>query len=67
MRLMPSIMVVRLYMEVKSPESVRLKNGYKVELLDADKNYYSFSTGIVINSAGLTSDKVSELVGIFFL
>ena len=42
----------------------QIKNGYKVELLDADKNYYSFSTGIVINSAGLTSDKVSELVGI---
>jgi L-2-hydroxyglutarate oxidase LhgO len=42
----------------------QIKNGYKVELFDADKNYYSFSTGIVINSAGLTSDKVSELVGI---
>jgi L-2-hydroxyglutarate oxidase LhgO len=42
----------------------QIKNGYKVELLDADKNYYSFSTGIVINSAGLTSDKVSELAGI---
>jgi L-2-hydroxyglutarate oxidase LhgO len=31
---------------------------------DADKNKYSFTTRIIINSAGLTSDKVSEMVGI---
>ncbi len=41
-----------------------IKNGYKIRLLDADKKSYSFSTRIVINSAGLTSDKVSEMVGI---
>jgi L-2-hydroxyglutarate oxidase LhgO len=42
----------------------RIKNGYKIELLDSDKNYYSFTSGQVINSAGLTSDKISEMVGI---
>jgi L-2-hydroxyglutarate oxidase LhgO len=42
----------------------RIKNGYEITLLDADKKNYSFTSGIVINSAGLTSDKVSEMVGI---
>ena len=42
----------------------QIKNGYKITLLDADKKNYSFTSGIVINSAGLTSDKVSEMVGI---
>lgn len=42
----------------------RIKNGYEIILLDADKKNYSFTSGIVINSAGLTSDKVSEMVGI---
>lgn len=41
----------------------RLKNGYGITLLDADKKNYSFTTRIVINSAGLTSDKVSEMAG----
>jgi L-2-hydroxyglutarate oxidase LhgO len=42
----------------------QIKNGYKIELLDADKKKYSFTTRIVINSAGLTSDKISEMAGI---
>jgi Predicted dehydrogenase len=42
----------------------RIKNGYKIDLFDADKKNYSFTTRIIINSAGLTSDKVSEMVGI---
>jgi L-2-hydroxyglutarate oxidase LhgO len=41
-----------------------IKNGYKIDLLDADKKDYSFTSGIVINSAGLTSDKISEMAGI---
>lgn len=45
-------------------EISRIKNGYKITLLDADKKLYSFTTRIVINSAGLTADKVSEMVGI---
>jgi len=42
----------------------KLKKGYKITLLDADKKNYSFTTNIVINSAGLTSDLVSGMVGI---
>ena len=42
----------------------RISNGYEVFLLDADKTSYSFTTKILINSAGLTSDKVSEMTGI---
>jgi len=42
----------------------KVRDGYKITLLDADKQNYSFTTKITINSAGLTSDKVSEMVGI---
>lgn len=42
----------------------RISGGYEIALLDADKKNYSFTSGIVINSAGLTSDKISEMVGI---
>jgi L-2-hydroxyglutarate oxidase LhgO len=42
----------------------QIKNGYEIILLDSDKQSYSFTTGTVINSAGLTSDKISEMVGI---
>ena len=42
----------------------QIKHGYEITLLDADKKDYSFTSEIVINSAGLTSDKVSEMVGI---
>jgi L-2-hydroxyglutarate oxidase LhgO len=41
----------------------KLQNGYEITLLDADKNIYIFSSAIVINSAGLTSDKISEMTG----
>jgi L-2-hydroxyglutarate oxidase LhgO len=42
----------------------KISDGYEITLLDADNSNYSFTTGKVINSAGLTSDKVSEMVGI---
>ena len=42
----------------------QILNGYEITLLDADKMKYSFTSGVVVNSAGLTSDKVSEMVGI---
>ena len=42
----------------------KIRNGYNIKLLDADKKNFSFTSGIVINSAGLTSDKVSEMAGI---
>ncbi len=43
----------------------KIKNGYEVTVIDSDKKNYSFTSGIVINSAGLTSDKVSEMVGLY--
>ncbi|MGA2407642.1 MAG: NAD(P)/FAD-dependent oxidoreductase [Bacteroidales bacterium] len=42
----------------------QIKKGYEITLLDSDKKNYSFTTSSVINSAGLTSDKVSEMVGL---
>ena len=42
----------------------KIKDGYSITLNDADNREYSFTSGIVINSAGLTADKVSEMVGI---
>ena len=41
----------------------RINGGYEVNLFDADKQNYRFTSRIVINSAGLTSDKVSEMAG----
>jgi L-2-hydroxyglutarate oxidase LhgO len=41
-----------------------IDKGYEITLLDADRKFYRFTSGIVINSAGLTSDKVSEMTGI---
>jgi L-2-hydroxyglutarate oxidase LhgO len=42
----------------------KIDQGYEINLLDADKNYYKFTSGVVINSAGLTSDKISEMADI---
>jgi L-2-hydroxyglutarate oxidase LhgO len=42
----------------------KIDKGYQITLLDSDKKNYSFTSKIVINSAGLTSDKISEMVGI---
>jgi L-2-hydroxyglutarate oxidase LhgO len=42
---------------------LKIDGGYEISLLDADNIYYSFTSRIVINSAGLTSDKVSEMAG----
>jgi L-2-hydroxyglutarate oxidase LhgO len=42
----------------------QIPDGYRITLLDADKQNYSFTSKIIINSAGLTADKVSEMVGI---
>jgi L-2-hydroxyglutarate oxidase LhgO len=49
--------------EVKGIE--RQKDGYRITIIDADKKHYSFSSRIVINSAGLASDKISEMTGIY--
>ncbi len=42
----------------------KIGSGYEITLLDSDKNIYKFTSNIVINSAGLTSDKVSEMAGL---
>lgn len=42
----------------------KIENGYEIALLDSDKNNYSFTSHTVINSAGLTSDKISEMAGL---
>ena len=42
----------------------KIGNGYEITVLDSDKNIYTFSSNSVINCAGLTSDKISEMVGI---
>jgi L-2-hydroxyglutarate oxidase LhgO len=42
----------------------RSSSGYKVTTIDSDGERYSFSTGTVINCAGLESDRVAEMVGI---
>jgi L-2-hydroxyglutarate oxidase LhgO len=41
-----------------------IDRGYEITLRDADKNNYSFTTSVVVNSAGLGSDKIAEMVGI---
>ncbi len=42
----------------------KIGGGYKISLIDSDKMDYSFTSRLVVNSAGLTSDKISEMVGI---
>jgi L-2-hydroxyglutarate oxidase LhgO len=41
-----------------------IENGYEITLLDSDKNIYRFTSHIVINSGGLTSDIISEMAGL---
>ena len=41
----------------------KIEKGYEISILDADKKNYCFTSTIVINSAGLTSDKISEMAG----
>lgn len=43
---------------------IKIKGGYEVTISEPDGNAYSFTTRIVINSAGLTSDKIAEMTGI---
>ena len=42
----------------------KIPNGYEITLLDSDKNNYNFTSSIVINSAGLTSDLISGMAAI---
>ncbi len=42
----------------------RTSCGYEIQLIDSDKSDFSFTTRILINSAGLGSDQISEMAGI---
>jgi L-2-hydroxyglutarate oxidase LhgO len=42
----------------------KIEKGYEITLFDADKRSFSFTTEYVINSAGLSSDKISDMAGI---
>ena len=42
----------------------KMKEGYEILLNDSDQKQYFFTTRKLINSAGLESDKISEMVGI---
>jgi L-2-hydroxyglutarate oxidase LhgO len=42
----------------------QITGGYEITLLDGDNQVYSFTSAKVINSAGLTADKISEMPGI---
>ena len=42
----------------------KINKGYEIALLDSDRKIFRFTTMVVINSAGLTSDKVSEMAGL---
>ncbi len=41
-----------------------IERGYEITVLDTENNSYSFTSSVVINSAGLASDKIAEMVGI---
>jgi L-2-hydroxyglutarate oxidase LhgO len=42
----------------------KISNGYEITTTGNDGNVFSFTSRLVINSAGLTSDKISEMAGI---
>jgi L-2-hydroxyglutarate oxidase LhgO len=47
--------------EVKSIR--KITGGYEISVMDPDKSEYSFSSGLVVNSAGLYADKIAEMAG----
>ncbi len=42
----------------------KIEGGFEVTMLDADKSPYSFTTRLLVNSAGLASDRISEMAGV---
>jgi L-2-hydroxyglutarate oxidase LhgO len=42
----------------------KVDGGYEITIHDADGKKYCFTSSIVINSAGLTADKIAEMAGI---
>ena len=43
---------------------IKIKEGYEITIPDADGKMYTFTTHVVINSAGLASDQISGMAGI---
>ncbi len=41
----------------------KISNGYVITLLDSDGRTFTFTSRVVVNSAGLTADKISEMAG----
>ena len=41
----------------------KVEKGYKITVNDADGKTYSFTTAVIVNSAGLTADKLAEMAG----
>jgi L-2-hydroxyglutarate oxidase LhgO len=41
----------------------KIKGGYEITVSDKDKTDYSFTSRLVINSAGLSADKIAEMAG----
>jgi len=42
----------------------KIEGGYEVTVFEANRAHYSFTTRLLINSAGLASDKVSAMAGV---
>ena len=42
----------------------KIKNGYHVDLIDADKQKFDFSTKMIVNAAGLEAGKIAGYLGI---
>lgn len=42
---------------------LRIDNGYEITVIDPDKAEYTFTSSVIINSAGLSADKISEMAG----
>jgi L-2-hydroxyglutarate oxidase LhgO len=42
----------------------KIADGYEITLTEPEGGEYTFTTGILINSAGLTADKISEMAGL---
>ncbi len=53
---------ISYYSEVIGIE--KIKEGFEVSVRDADKKEFTFCTRIVVNSAGLYSDRVAAMVGL---
>ncbi len=45
-------------------EIEKIEDYYKIELIDSDQNKFSFTSNIIINSAGLEAENIAKMVGI---